>query len=341
MHYPEGSPGKKAKKPSPLEIELEKLKETIDELQPLWKKYDPGFFMDQMLHMGKRVDRLTPSMVEQFIARGQHSRFFTTLDALESELLGATLPTSSQPLERTDSDQRARNDMIAYLRGVHQCLKGQSRHTYCVVTDSRSEDLVARAQAKPSPRDFAVSSVWRVYQEKADAILCRRPADRRGWPVPLMHMAFCDFYRHFHEPCLDKRIVKYLVMADKLCQIMPSSFSSEPARRDAFERIFRSLDEGLTPHVECHLSVDNSFSRVREPGGRSDMAKTIPYKRGALVLMLEEFKNEAGDAYMQICRAYEILCGDPKVEHLVKCGNPVFLLCVIGMCRTFITNHTF
>ena len=37
---------------------------------------------------------------------------------------------------------------------------------------------------------------------------------------------------------------------------------------------------------------------------------------------------------MQICRSYEVLCGDPKFEHLVRFGNPMFLLCVLGMCQS-------
>jgi hypothetical protein len=38
----------------------------------------------------------------------------------------------------------------------------------------------------------------------------------------------------------------------------------------------------------------------QESGARPDVAKTIPYKGGALVLMLEEFKNEDGDT---ICKS--------------------------------------
>jgi len=64
---------------------------------------------------------------------------------------------------------------------------------------------------------------------------------------------------------------------------------------------------------------------------RLDVAKTIPYEGGILVLMLGKFKNEHGDIYMQICREYEVLCEDPKVEHLVGFGNPVFLLCILAM----------
>jgi hypothetical protein len=200
---------------------------------------------------------------------------------------------------------------------------------------------VAQAQVKPAPSEFADSKIWSVYQEKADAMLCLRPADRRGWPIPLMHKAFCDFTRHLDEPRFDEHMEEYLIMARKLCQEMPSAFESEAARRGVFESIFRSLDDGLMPHLEYHLSADDSILNTEESSARPDVAKTIPYKGGALVLMLEQFEDEVGDTYMQICRAYEVLCEDPKVELLVKFGNPVFLLCVLGMYRTFLSNRTF
>jgi hypothetical protein len=200
---------------------------------------------------------------------------------------------------------------------------------------------VAQAQVKPAPFDFANSKIWAALQEKDDAILCLRPADRRGWPIPLMHKAFCDFTRHLHEPRFDEHMEEYLIVARRLCQEMPSAFMSEPARRDAFESVFHSFDNGLTQHIEFHLSADDSTSNIKESSARPDVVKTIHYKGGTLVLMLEEFKNEVGDAYMQICRTYEVLCGDPKAEPLVKSGYPVFLLCVIRMYRTIIPNHTF
>ena len=212
---------------------------------------------------------------------------------------------------------------------------------YCIVADSQSVALVAQAQAKPPPNEFADSKIWRVYQEKPNPILCLRPANKKGLPIPLMHKVFCDFTRHFHDPALDEHTADYLLMADKLCEEMPSAFDSEDARRVAFETIFRPLDEDLTQHLEYHLSANVSNSKVRESGARPDVAKSIPWTEGTLVLMLEEFKSENGDTYMQICRSYEVLCGSPNVEPLVKLGNPVFLLCVLGMSRPFIPDRPF
>ena len=210
---------------------------------------------------------------------------------------------------------------------------------YCVVADSRSEALVAQAQVKPTPTDFADSKIWGVYQEKANAIICLRPAHTKGLPIPIMHKVFCDFTRHLHEPTLDKHTVKYLTMADELCQKMPSAFESATARRVAFEAIFSSLDQDSTQH-EYPLMTNVSISNVKESGAMF-VAKAIPYKGDYLVLMLEGFENEDedgdGDIYMQICRAYEVLCEDPKVEPF----NPVFLLCILGMYQTFNSNNTF
>ena len=126
------------------------------------------------------------------------------------------------------------------------CKVGLS-HTYSVVTDSQSGALVTQAQEKPALSEFAVDSkIWDKYQQRPDAILCLRPADRRGWPIPLLHKAFCDFTRHFHEPRLDEHTPKYLLMACALCNEMPSAFDSETARRDAFEAIFHPFSEGPT-----------------------------------------------------------------------------------------------
>ena len=200
---------------------------------------------------------------------------------------------------------------------------------------------MAQPQVKPTPSDFAADSkIWNKFQQRHDAILCRRPANQTGWPIPLMHRAFCAFTHHFHQPTLDEHTPKYLLMAGELCSQMPSAFDNEVARRDAFEAIFQSLDESLTPHREYQLSGIDKISTVKESGVRPDVARSILWSGGTLVLMLEEFINEVGDSYMQICRSYEVLCGDPKVKLLVEFGNPMFLLCILGMYPAFIRNHT-
>ena len=131
-------------------------------------------------------------------------------------------------------------------------------------------------------------------------------------------------------------------MAGALCNEMPSAFDSETltARRDAFEAIFHPFSEGLTRHCEYRISANDTTSMVEETGAGAGVARSIPWKGGALVLMLEEFKNEVGDSYMQICHSYEVLSGDFKVKLLVEFGNPMFLLCILGMYQTFILNHT-
>ena len=132
------------------------------------------------------------------------------------------------------------------------------RRAYCVIADSRSEALKAQALAKPAPCDFADNRIWQVYQAKDDAILCLRPADKRGLPIALMHKTFCDFTHHFRQPSLDEHIATYLPMADKLCQTMPSAFDSEVARQDAFESIFSLLHTGLVL-LEYQCSHHNRY----------------------------------------------------------------------------------
>jgi hypothetical protein len=206
-------------------------------------------------------------------------------------------------------------------------------HRIVLCADSQPKVLVDQARVKPPPHEFADSKKWSIYQEKPNAILCLRPANKRGLPMALMHTAFCNFTRHFHEPLLDEYTHKYLSMADKLCHVMPSAFNSEEDRRDAFEKIFSSLDGGLKSHTDFFLSAEASITE--EPGTRPNVAKTIDYEGGDLVILLEEFQGEpTGDLYMQISRSYEVLCEDSKNERLLKFGNPMFLLCVLGMCRS-------
>jgi hypothetical protein len=144
-----------------------------------------------------------------------------------------------------------------------------------------------------------------------------------------MHAAFRVFTRQFHEPLLDEDTALYLNMANRLCETMPSAFDSEGHRRDAFEDIFNLPDVGLTPHKEFPLSAKPSTAT--ESGARLDMAKSLPFGRGLLLPLLEEFKGElTGDVYMQICRAFEIWCAQATNTRLLKFGNPAFLLCILG-----------
>jgi hypothetical protein len=145
-----------------------------------------------------------------------------------------------------------------------------------------------------------------------------------------MHAAFLYFTRHFHEPLLDEHTSRYVSIADKLCEEMPSSFDSENDRRASFKKFFGSLDVG---HIELFLSA--KVSTAEESVARFNVAKTIVDCEGDhLVLLLEEFKLESTeDVYMQICRSYEVLCGEEKNERLLKFGYPVFLLCVLGRYR--------
>jgi hypothetical protein len=122
MGPPEAPPWKKEKRPNPMEIKLDKLKSTLAKLQPVWEKYDPGLFMKQMLQTGGEVNKLTPAMVGEFIASGESGRIFVVLDGMD-DLLGKTASMASQALDMT---KRMRNEMIAYVERVRQCLKGQS-----------------------------------------------------------------------------------------------------------------------------------------------------------------------------------------------------------------------
>ncbi|PVF91268.1 hypothetical protein CPB86DRAFT_366083 [Serendipita vermifera] len=318
-------PLKMRKQPTALESRLTELRALLNNLRPSWNNYDTDCFMDEMRRLGRYFNRFTPSMIEKYIENGQNKMDLGVLKLLEDEFDEIQKDDTSTPFINSQAIKRresARQSMLAYLKQVRRCL----------------EALVAQAQVKPPPCEFADYKQWRIHQEKANPILCLRPADQKGLPLPLMHPAFCTFTRHLHEPLLDEHTPKYLTMADKLCQVMPSAFNSEAARRDAFEAIFQPLDDTLEQHVEYSLSA-NALIKTQEPGARPEVAK--PILKGLLVLTLREFKLEEGDAYMQICRAFEVLSDRPKSKLLLKFGNPMFLLCVLGMYQMFIPNNTF
>jgi len=117
-------PKKIPKRPTQLETRLEELHEAVASLMPFWEENDPKIFM-QLDHTRKRLNALTPDMVEKFIAKGEHDYHSVALGMVIDRLLGTTT-LGSQPLERTDSYQQACNHMITYARRVRECLEGQS-----------------------------------------------------------------------------------------------------------------------------------------------------------------------------------------------------------------------
>ena len=119
-----GPPPKKPKRPTQLETRLEELHETVARLMVIWEEVDPKIFM-QLDHTRKRLNALTPDKVEKFIANGEYDDHSHILEIINDRLLGKT-SMGSQPLERTDSYQKVRNDMITYVRRVQECLEGQS-----------------------------------------------------------------------------------------------------------------------------------------------------------------------------------------------------------------------
>ncbi|PVG00641.1 hypothetical protein CPB86DRAFT_729011 [Serendipita vermifera] len=319
-HSDKDSAPKRVRVDTALETRLAKLQQTLSYLDPDWKPFAPNGFMDAMILLHNRFKDMTSTKVKEYIAEGFLNSNLWTLGLHEDNL--------KEPISSTDSrhyklTQDARELMTNYVTRVRDCLNA----------------LVDQAQVKPAPREFANSRTWRVYQQRSDAILCLRPADKRGLPMPLMHTAFCKFTHHFHEPPLDEHTPKYLSIADKLCQAMPSAFDSESDRRRDFEKIFVALDEKLEQHIEFFLS--KKASTAKESTGYVDVAKTID-EGGSVVVLFEEFKVEStGDAYMQICRSYEVLCAETKTEPLLKFGYPAFLLCVLGMYRNVVLEQHF
>jgi hypothetical protein len=126
---PMGSPGppqKKKRRPSPVETKLEALQNTLAGLVPTWATRDPGTFMELMRHMQKRIDGLTPDTIEHFTGT-ETDNLLEALDKVDEGLLGETPSMGSQPLKKTDSDEKMRTTMRNYVGDVRGSLEGQSQ----------------------------------------------------------------------------------------------------------------------------------------------------------------------------------------------------------------------
>lgn len=124
MDPSEGPPEKKQKRLTPLETKLERLRHTLGGLQPIWKRYDSGLFMEMMRHTQDQIDRLTPETVEDFIANGPADWLLHSLDLLGHELLRETPFTPMSP-ERINLHQSMRHFMALYVGRVRESLQGQ------------------------------------------------------------------------------------------------------------------------------------------------------------------------------------------------------------------------
>ena len=125
MGPPEGFPGKKVKRPTPLETKLETLQKIVGAIQPFWGRHVSSLSMEQMRHTRDRVLAITPNEIEHFIAN-ECKHTLAAWDELGRDLLGGTPSVGSQPLERTDSQEKARDGVIAYVGWVREGLEGQS-----------------------------------------------------------------------------------------------------------------------------------------------------------------------------------------------------------------------
>ena len=121
-----GPPGKRHKRTALLERKLEALQEILTGLVPFWRDYDPGDFMELMRYTRDQVDALTPDTVEKFISGGKCTAILVALDVLLEKFLPGTPSISSQPIQRSDSYQKIRNLMIAFVQRVRESLNGQS-----------------------------------------------------------------------------------------------------------------------------------------------------------------------------------------------------------------------
>ncbi|PVF91765.1 hypothetical protein CPB86DRAFT_878326 [Serendipita vermifera] len=129
-----GPPPKR--KPTALESKLIELRKILNNLPPVLRRYDPGYFMEGMKRLQTKFDKLAVNEIQDYIADGGLDKDLFALQEQENDLEKAlrTPTISSRPLERT---QMAYSLMLTYLKKIRDQL----------------DALVKQALAKPPPND--------------------------------------------------------------------------------------------------------------------------------------------------------------------------------------------
>ena len=157
-------------------------------------------------------------------------------------------------------------------------------------------------------------------------MLCMRPVKCRGLPIFLLHDVFATYIslsKKALPPTQDAR--NALQAARELCGTMGNHFDDEVTRRGAFLRAIRPLFWQWTMPNE-----------VTSQGATASTWIDTTISVNGTAMMLTEVKNgKNGDAYMQGCRAYEVITETLTETNSIflSRGAPTFIACLNGSSR--------
>lgn len=198
----------------------------------------------------------------------------------------------------------------------------------------------AIASIRLPPSQYADSTIWTTEQEKHSDILCLRPPERKGVPIPTLHEAFLRFQQEAGMPFQESLETNNAARAaDALSCLMGNSYKDDTDRtrdfNECFSPIYNSYSWYILPYV---------YNTSEECGGRIGSA-SFPDHPPSVVNILRQDKVEPGfdgDAYMQVARGYHMYVKDigrtssPERKAALDRGAPMFLLCVQGELGLFI-----
>lgn len=155
-------------------------------------------------------------------------------------------------------------------------------------------------------------------------MLCLRPSKNQGLPLSTLDGVFSQFKLSLQDT-LPSNVEASIALraAWKLCDEMGNTFPNEHARGAAFEDCVGPM---FHKHRWHHQFVVEAATEVHS--GKVDSC----FMADGIVYILREDKVDLGvgnDAYMQVCRDYQIYVESLSAEDRAR-GAPKFLLLVIG-----------
>ena len=208
---------------------------------------------------------------------------------------------------------------------MHRSVLNVAKDTLKELADAY-ELLLKRQGDLPPPSEYA--HTWAEWQGRTKTILCLRPTERQGLPLPLLDDAFCQFKREATKPVSDRKLEAAAVarrVATTLCQSMGEPFENEGARGTKFVECLKPLFGTGDWTKQFYIDPPTETRTAKVDGC---------FRINGVVYILREDKienGEAHDAYMQIVRDFHMYVENLREDDpTLQSGAPTFLVCVIG-----------
>lgn len=128
---------------------------------------------------------------------------------------------------------------ISHLDRPLEVLQRQLLMCVCANLDTLvklAKELEDTLSTKPSPSEYAISSVWKDCQARPNPILCLRPSDNMGLPLTLLHQIFAKFQTLRLRPLPNSTLGAHSpFVALRLCRCTGDGYEDKDARGDAFD----------------------------------------------------------------------------------------------------------